>query len=84
MNGRPMQRPSDVDLRFFMDQGLAAAEADRVPDGAGMTALSGLPYFHRGGDWDIQRIGPDGEFVSAYRDAANVAIGLYGAAAGLP
>lgn len=78
-DGKPMLRPSDVDLRFFVDQGLAASKTGDLE-----LMLMPLPHFWHGADWDIQRIGPDGQYVGAFRDAANVAIGLYGAAAGLP
>jgi hypothetical protein len=36
----------------------------------------------RGGLWDLQRI--DGQFYPQFRDVSTIAIGLYGAAAGIP
>jgi hypothetical protein len=87
-DGKTMQLPSDVDLRFFVDQGIEAAYSQPAifTDTPGMTAFVTLANFYPGGIWDIQRVGPSGQYVyvSAFRDAANVALGLYGAAADLP
>jgi hypothetical protein len=84
INGNPMQRPSDVDLRFFVDQGHAAADADKRAVVPGLMVLGELSNFWRRGPWDIQRVGSDVLPTKPFIDAANVAIGLYGAAAGLP
>src|SRR6185312_6260373 len=84
-SAKPMQRPSDVDLRFFVDQGLAAANSEPgvFSDEPGTTAFANLVNFEPGAAWDIQRVGQDGQYTAAFRDAANVALGLYGASAGL-
>ena len=71
-----MQRPSDVDLRYFVDQGIAAR-------GSLIDTYGNLPNFREGGPWDIQRIGSDEKPTRPFIDSANVAIGLYGASAGI-
>jgi hypothetical protein len=53
-------------------------------DPTGLTQYAFLYAFDRGGLWDVQRVGPDQVYVDAFKDFANVAIGLYGAAAGIP
>lgn len=77
-DGKPMQRPSDVDMRFFVDQGLVAKAGSQI------AAYANLFKFHQGNAWDIQRVGSDTKSTESFIDAANVAIGLYAAAAGLP
>jgi hypothetical protein len=84
INGRQMLKPSDVDPRFFVDEGLAALQADALLMSAGSQTLANLINFRIGGSWDVQRVGPGKMFVGAFTDFANVAIGLYGAAAGIP
>ena len=91
-DGKPMWRPKDLDPRIFVDCGLAAAQAkqevdqyrENSPDTPVLldTAAAELSRFFTGGPWDAQRV--DGVPVRQYRDYATVAIGLYGAAAGIP
>ncbi len=78
MGGNQMMMPSDVDPNFFVNQGLAMGAAGAE------TAYAGLVNFGLGQSWDLQRVGSDRLFVGAFTDFSNVAIGLYGAAAGLP
>jgi hypothetical protein len=40
--------------------------------------------FAQGGRYDVQRVGPNKVHVELFEDFANVAIGLYAAAAGIP
>lgn len=80
IHGNQMVRPTDVNPNFFVDAGLAAAAADL--DGTGVYA--GLAAFIHGGPLDVQRVGPRAVYVDAFKDFANVAIGLYAAAAGIP
>jgi RHS repeat-associated protein len=79
IGGNPMSRPMDVSPKFFVDLGVAMAR-----DPNGISAYAGLYDFARGGSLDVQRVGPPGVFVPAFVDFANVAIGLYAAAAGIP
>ena len=83
-DGKPMLRPSDVDPHFFVDQGRAAADFDERGLGPGLMGVAGLANFRQLGPWDIQRIGSDVQPTKPFIDSANVVIGLYGAAAGLP
>ena len=64
---------------FFVDAGRASAQ-----DPDGMTAYASLLYFDRGGAWDVQRVGHGQVYVDALKEYANLVIGLYGAAAGIP
>jgi hypothetical protein len=68
-DGDPMMRPSDVDPHYFT----------RPQPGE----LRGLMAFGQGGDWDVQRVGPDRVFIGQFVDFATVAIGLYGAQIGM-
>jgi hypothetical protein len=70
-NGKQMMMPSDADPHFFVDA-------------ARIYGLAGLVKFRQGGPWDLQRVGPDGRFISDFTDFSTVAIGLYGAALGIP
>jgi hypothetical protein len=71
---QPIMMPKGVDPNFFVDQGLA----DR---GDPARILLNLGNFGQGGAWDLQR--PGNPTMKEFRDAASVAIGLYGAAAGI-
>ena len=75
--GDPMQRPSDVDPELFVRLGREVA-ADPA------RAYARLFWFQHGGRYDLQRVGSDKNTTEAFEDFANVAIGLYGAAANLP
>lgn len=74
-------RPSDVDPHFFVDEGEDTRSVIGLPTIVG--ALSAL-NFDRGGPWDTHRVGSNRQFVGLFTDFANVAIGLYGAAARIP
>jgi hypothetical protein len=69
--GGQMMMPSDADPHFFVDAGQIFGSA-------------GLANFRQGGPWDLQRVGPDRTFVKDFTNYSTVAIGLYGAAAGIP
>lgn len=71
-HGKPMARPSDVDPRFFVEAGRVAAL-----DPNGIQPYANLLLFDRGAAWDVQRVGPNRTYVDAFKDFANVAIGLY-------
>lgn len=73
INGDPIHVPPGHSLSEFAKYGEAARGS--------ISAYTNLSNFQRGGPWDTQRIG--GQFHMEYRDFANVAIGTYGAAAGL-
>ena len=81
-SGNPLERPfatpfpsnPDLDPAFFAKQG---ADDSNVP----IAIPFDLFKFRRGGEWDAQRL--EGDFQGEYRDYATVAIGIYGAAAGL-
>lgn len=75
--GNPMKRPSDVDPELFVRLGREVA-ADPA------RAYARLFWFQHGGRYDLQRVGSDQNTTEAFEDFANVAIGLYGAAANLP
>jgi hypothetical protein len=77
-DGDAMMIPKGADPHFFVDQGLADRSA-----GWASTARS-LANFGQGHPWDLQRQEPDKPMKNQFRDAASVAIGLYGAAAGVP
>jgi hypothetical protein len=86
-NGRPMWRPNDMDPHFFVDKGLEAAAAFQDPEsgnawGGFPQIATSLPNFQQGAPWDARRV--NGIVVRQYVDYATVAIGLYGAAAGIP
>lgn len=86
-DGRPMWRPDDMDPRFFVDKGLEAAAAFQDPASGNVWGgypqiATSLPNFQQGAPWDAQRV--SGIVVRQYVDYATVAIGLYGAAAGMP
>ena len=83
ISGNPMLRPSDVDPHFFENAGASAANEDNINAG-GVAGMAGLANFGRGADWDAQRVGSDRLPTPAFIDFANVAIGLYAAAAGIP
>jgi len=68
-DGNPMMRPADVDPRYFIDPS---------------RAFGGLASFRQGGAWDVQRVDTDVRPTPAFVDYATVAIGLYGAAQGIP
>ncbi len=70
-NNRPMMRPSDVN------------PGDIIMNGESGSPL-GLKNFAQGGPWDFQRVGADLTFDPQFVDFANVAIGLYAAADGIP
>jgi hypothetical protein len=70
-DGGQMMLPSDADPHFFIDAGK-------------LYGLPGLANFRQGGPWDLQRVGPDRMFIKDFTDFSTVAIGLYGAAAGIP
>jgi len=73
MDGKAMFVPDGVDMGGFVDQGLADS-------GNPAAIAANLFKFRHGGPWDLQRPGN----VPAFVDPASVAIGLYGAAAGVP
>jgi hypothetical protein len=69
--GQPMLMPSDADPHFFVDA-------------ARKFGLAGLANFRQGGSWDLQRVGQNRKFNNDFTDFSTVAIGLYGAALGIP
>jgi hypothetical protein len=76
-DGLPMMIPRGVDPLFFVNRGLADAAAGP------RAVFDGLRKFGQGRDWALQRQGPDNAVIPGFRDAATVALGLYGSAAGL-
>jgi hypothetical protein len=48
-----------------------------------LSVLDGLSNFRQGGAWDLQRQNPDGIVDPKFIDAATIALGLYGSAAGI-
>jgi hypothetical protein len=80
IDGNQMVRPSDVSPNLFVDFGRAATRLDPTR----MVGLVGLAAFIQGGPLDVQRVGPGPVYVDEFKHFANVAIGLYAAAAGIP
>ncbi len=72
-----MMIPRGVDQLFFVNRGLADATAGP------WAIIRGLRNFGQGRDWDLQRQGPDDTPDQNFVDAATVALGLYGSAAGI-
>jgi hypothetical protein len=81
INGNPMMRPADVTGNFFVEQGLLMAALEGGDAGVG-PSYGALFAFNIGGPLDVQRVGPNQIFTSAFTDFANAAIGLYAGAAG--
>jgi len=69
---KQMMRPYDVDPHFFVDAATSG------------TTFGGLFNFLQSGDWDVQRVGTDRIPTKVFEDFSTVAIGLYGAARGIP
>jgi hypothetical protein len=75
-NGDPMSRPAGWDPHFCTQQGGGTNP---------FLAQFSLPNFKIGGIWDAQRLGGAvGRSIPGYVDFANVNIGLFAAASGLP
>jgi hypothetical protein len=79
IDGNPIVIPTWVDPHFFVDQGIDDRGA-AIDDPS--IALYDLWEFRQRGGWDLQR--DKGVYLPQFRDAANVVIGLYAAALGLP
>ncbi len=82
-----IEMPPGEDPHFFVDQGLLARMSQGgVPNMndlfAMIQALRPLLNFRQGRAWDVQRI--KGTSMHDFVNYATVAIGLYGAAAGIP
>lgn len=73
----PIMIPRGVDPAFFVNRGLA----DRSK--GALSVLDGLWNFRQGGAWDLQRQNPDSTVDRKFIDAATIALGLYGSAAGI-
>jgi hypothetical protein len=73
VNGAPMLRPLGYDPHYFTEKG--------NEDGI-LLGMANLPRFAQGAPWDSQRNA--GAFTAAFTDDANVNIGLYASAAGIP
>ena len=71
----PALFPARLSPSFFAAMGKAA-------NGNLAATVAALTNFGRGGIWDLQRL--DGAFNSQGIDSATVAIGIYGAASGVP
>jgi len=91
---RPLLRPADLSPEMFVREGLAydfkaklaAAEQggmDQVSMAWAALAFQ-LSNFKQGGPWDAERIPSERVYVSEYHDPANIFIGLYMAATGVP
>jgi RHS repeat-associated protein len=75
INGNPMQRPAGWDPHYFTQHG--ALE--------GLAGGGNLGNFSIGGIWDAQRLGGAvSKPITGFIDFANVNIGLFSSAAGLP
>ena len=85
--GDPLALPEDVASPPDLGIGARFAQAPVSSDaGLGATELAvmdGLTNFGQGRAWDLQRQGPDNTVDQKFIDAATVALGLYGAAAGI-
>jgi RHS repeat-associated protein len=88
MSGNPMMRPSDAPPGFFVQKGQEALQMEnaliKTANFSGQVQFLELANFRIGQDWDVQRVGGDHFITMAFRDYANVAIGIYAAAAGIP
>ena len=84
-SGKPVMIPRLADPRFFVDRGLEGRDALENPSPflMGLLAvIADLVNFRHNHAWDLQR--RIGDNVPKLVDGATVAIGLYGAAAGIP
>jgi hypothetical protein len=91
--GNPLLRPANLPPELYVSEGLAFDFKDRFAAAQqnGLDAemqlqlmadlVAQLANFRQGGPWDAERV--QGQRVSDYRDYANIAIGLYMAAAGI-
>ena len=85
--GHVIEIPPGEDPHFFIDQGLLdRMRRGGVPNEDELRAMArilmSLMKFRQGGPWDSQRI--KGVPIPQFVDYATVALGLYGAAAGIP
>ncbi|HKO06589.1 MAG TPA: hypothetical protein VJ487_02665 [Alphaproteobacteria bacterium] len=85
--GHVIEIPPGEDPHFFIEQGLLdRMRTGGVPNEEELRAMArilmSLIKFGQGGPWDSQRI--KGVSVPEFVDYATIAIGLYGAAAGIP
>jgi hypothetical protein len=91
---QPLLRPADLSPEMYVREGLAydfkaklaAAEQggmDQVAT-AWMDLAIQLSNFKHGGPWDAERISSEQAYVGEYHDPANMFIGLYMAATGVP
>jgi hypothetical protein len=74
-SGKPVMIPKLADLHFFVDMG------NEVGPDALLPLFLDLRKFRQYGTWDLQR---NPENTPELVDGATIAIGLYGAAAGIP
>jgi hypothetical protein len=91
---RPLLRPADLSPEMLVREGLAydfkaklaAAEQGGMDQVATtwMDLAIQLSNFKHGGPWDAERISSEGAYVTEYHDPANMFIGLYLAATGVP
>ena len=84
---RVIEMPPGEDPHFFVDQGLLSRMyGGGIPTGEELHRMARLLVslfrFWQGHSWDAQRV--KGTVVHEFIDYATVAIGLYGAAAGIP
>ncbi len=80
-NAVQVMRPAGIDPKFFIMRGAQGDPADETGGYAVGKLTRDLPKFWQGHEWDVQRVGGwHKEFV----DYSTIAIGLYGAAAGIP
>jgi hypothetical protein len=85
--GHVIEIPPGEDPHFFVDQGLLnRMRTGGVPNEEELRAMArilmSLIKFRQGGPWDSQRI--KGVSIPQFVDCTTVALGLYGAAAGIP
>lgn len=72
--------PSNLDPDYFISKGTARSDE---PTDLTLELIGGdLARFRQGGEWAVQRLGGSG-FDQKYVDYSTVAIGIYGASAGI-
>ena len=87
-SGKPVMIPKLADPHFFVDRGLEVItpSPNELSDTASLGEILGRIYYYLkkfsiSGPWDLQR---NPTYDDSLRDGATIAIGLFGAAAGIP